>query len=105
MNVAHEEIDLKNPKTNKKNAGFTQQERGVPQYRGKLQAPQLSGQFERHHVAQARPSLQPRPVREHGLSSRVCASSWKEMLDNRVGNLEFGWESAAHSPGGICGHQ
>ena len=27
MNVAHEEIDLKNPKTNKKNAGFTQQER------------------------------------------------------------------------------
>ncbi len=27
MNVAHEEIDLKNPKTNTKNAGFTQQER------------------------------------------------------------------------------
>ena len=27
MNVAHEEIDLKNPKTNKKNAGFTQEER------------------------------------------------------------------------------
>jgi len=27
MNVAHTEIDLKNPKTNKKNAGFTQQER------------------------------------------------------------------------------
>lgn len=24
MNVAHNEIDLKNPKTNKKNAGFTQ---------------------------------------------------------------------------------
>ena len=23
LNVAHEEIDLKNPKTNKKNAGFT----------------------------------------------------------------------------------
>ena len=23
MNVAHEEIDLKNPKTNRKNAGFT----------------------------------------------------------------------------------
>lgn len=28
MNVAHEEIDLKNPKTNQKNAGFTAQERG-----------------------------------------------------------------------------
>ena len=27
MNVAHEEIDLKNPKTNRKNAGFTDQER------------------------------------------------------------------------------
>jgi len=27
MNVAHTEIDLKNPKTNKKNAGFTQEER------------------------------------------------------------------------------
>jgi len=27
MNVAHNEIDLKNPKTNKKNAGFTQEER------------------------------------------------------------------------------
>ena len=27
MNVAHLEIDLKNPKTNKKNAGFTQEER------------------------------------------------------------------------------
>lgn len=25
--MAHEEIDLKNPKTNKKNAGFTQEER------------------------------------------------------------------------------
>ena len=28
LNVAHEEIDLKNPKTNRKNAGFTDQERG-----------------------------------------------------------------------------
>ena len=28
MNVAHEEIDLKNPKTNRKNAGFTDEERG-----------------------------------------------------------------------------
>ncbi|MEG1312426.1 MAG: exodeoxyribonuclease III [Romboutsia sp.] len=27
LNVAHEEIDLKNPKTNKKNAGFTDEER------------------------------------------------------------------------------
>ena len=27
MNVAHEEIDLKNPKTNRKNAGFTDKER------------------------------------------------------------------------------
>jgi len=27
MNVAHKEIDLKNPKSNKKNAGFTQEER------------------------------------------------------------------------------
>ena len=27
MNVAHNEIDLKNPKTNRKNAGFTDQER------------------------------------------------------------------------------
>lgn len=27
MNVAHEEIDLKNPKTNHKNAGFTDEER------------------------------------------------------------------------------
>lgn len=27
MNVAHKEIDLKNPKTNKKNAGFTDEER------------------------------------------------------------------------------
>ena len=28
MNVAHNEIDLKNPKTNRKNAGFTDEERG-----------------------------------------------------------------------------
>lgn len=28
LNVAHEEIDLKNPKTNRKNAGFTNEERG-----------------------------------------------------------------------------
>ena len=28
MNVAHQEIDLKNPKTNQNNAGFTPQERG-----------------------------------------------------------------------------
>lgn len=28
MNVAHEEIDLKNPQTNRRNAGFTDQERG-----------------------------------------------------------------------------
>ena len=28
MNVAHNEIDLKNPKTNRKNAGFTNEERG-----------------------------------------------------------------------------
>ncbi len=28
LNVAHEEIDLKNPKSNRKNAGFTDQERG-----------------------------------------------------------------------------
>ena len=27
MNVAHREIDLKNPKTNRKNAGFTDEER------------------------------------------------------------------------------
>lgn len=27
MNVAHEEIDLKNPKTNRKSAGFTDEER------------------------------------------------------------------------------
>lgn len=27
MNVAHEEIDIKNPKTNRKNAGFTDEER------------------------------------------------------------------------------
>ena len=27
MNVAHNEIDLKNPKTNRNNAGFTDQER------------------------------------------------------------------------------
>ena len=27
MNVAHKEIDLKNPKTNRKNAGFTEEER------------------------------------------------------------------------------
>ena len=29
MNVAHREIDLKNPKTNQNNAGFTPQEREV----------------------------------------------------------------------------
>ena len=28
MNVAHKEIDLKNPKTNRRNAGFTDEERG-----------------------------------------------------------------------------
>lgn len=28
LNVAHEEIDLKNPKTNRRNAGFTDEERG-----------------------------------------------------------------------------
>ena len=27
LNVAHQEIDLKNPKTNRKNAGFTDEER------------------------------------------------------------------------------
>lgn len=29
LNVAHEEIDLKNPKTNRRNAGFTDEEREV----------------------------------------------------------------------------
>jgi exodeoxyribonuclease III len=29
LNVAHEEIDLKNPKTNRKNAGFSDEERGM----------------------------------------------------------------------------
>lgn len=29
LNVAHQEIDLKNPKTNRKNAGFTDEERGA----------------------------------------------------------------------------
>ena len=28
LNVAHEEIDIKNPKTNRRNAGFTDEERG-----------------------------------------------------------------------------
>ena len=28
MNVAHQEIDLKNPKTNRRNPGFTDEERG-----------------------------------------------------------------------------
>ena len=28
LNVAHKEIDLKNPKTNRKNAGFTDEESG-----------------------------------------------------------------------------
>jgi len=28
LNVAHQEIDLKNPKTNHRNAGFTDEERG-----------------------------------------------------------------------------
>lgn len=28
LNVAHREIDLKNPKSNRKNAGFTDEERG-----------------------------------------------------------------------------
>ena len=28
LNVAHKEIDLKNPKNNRKNAGFTDEERG-----------------------------------------------------------------------------
>lgn len=28
MNVAHQEIDIKNPKTNRRNAGFTDEERG-----------------------------------------------------------------------------
>ena len=28
LNVAHQEIDLKNPKANRKNAGFTDEERG-----------------------------------------------------------------------------
>lgn len=32
LNVAHKEIDLKNPKTNRKNAGFTDEERGKMTY-------------------------------------------------------------------------
>ncbi len=28
LNVAHQEIDLKNPKSNRRNAGFTDEERG-----------------------------------------------------------------------------
>ena len=28
LNVAHKEIDLRNPKTNRRNAGFTDEERG-----------------------------------------------------------------------------
>ena len=35
LNVAHKEIDLKNPKTNRKNAGFTDQEREVYRVIGK----------------------------------------------------------------------
>ena len=35
MNVAHNEIDLTNPKTNKRNAGFTQEERdGMTEFLG-----------------------------------------------------------------------
>ena len=29
LNVAHKEIDLKNPKTNRRNAGFTDEERDM----------------------------------------------------------------------------
>ena len=32
MNVAHKEIDLKNPKTNRKNAGFTDEEESLPNF-------------------------------------------------------------------------
>jgi len=32
LNVAHKEIDLKNPKSNRKNAGFTDEERGKFEY-------------------------------------------------------------------------
>ena len=58
MNVAHEEIDLKNPKTNRMNPGFTDEERGkmtelleagftghlqipLPRARGRLQLVEL----------------------------------------------------------------
>ena len=53
LNVAHEEIDLKNPKTNRKNAGFTDEERAkmtdllyaglVVTYRFKF--PEVEGKF------------------------------------------------------------
>jgi exodeoxyribonuclease-3 len=36
LNVAHQEIDLKNPKTNRRNAGFTDEERG--KFSGLLEA-------------------------------------------------------------------
>ena len=54
MNVAHKEIDLKNPKTNRKNAGFTDEERFrryLPPFlsrgRGRVLVVELSVQGER----------------------------------------------------------
>ena len=42
LNVAHQEIDLKNPKTNRRNAGFTDEERGKM---GKLLAAGFTDSF------------------------------------------------------------
>ena len=45
LNVAHKEIDLKNPKTNRHNAGFTDEERGKLRNCWKQDLPIPSGIF------------------------------------------------------------
>lgn len=50
LNVAHEEIDLKNPKTNRHNAGFTDEERGKL---GELLAAGFTDTFRALHPTEA----------------------------------------------------
>ena len=69
LNVAHEEIDLKNPRTNRMNAGFTDQERA--QFTNLLAAGFIDS-FRYFHPDAAAP-----PTRDGASTTSWSAAAWK----------------------------
>ena len=78
LNVAHKEIDLKNPKTNRKNAGFTDEERGSQSFLMQVSLI-LSGIFipiRREFIHGGRTgSVQERRMQAGGLTISACQNA------------------------------